>query len=374
MTDEVRAATRLVTTDSEFADALTTCAASRAVAVDTEFVRTNTYFPGLGLLQLSDGDTCWLVDPLAVDVRAAAELFANEAVTKVLHACSEDLEVFAHSVGTLPAPLYDTQIAAAILGDGFSLSYQALIEHELDLHLAKDQTRSDWLARPLTDQQLEYAAQDVFYLVQAWQRQETRLGERGQWVQEECGSFGPPPSSADPEDAYLRIKGAWKLEPDELNVLRAAASWRESFARERDVPRSRVAEDASLLAVAKGADSRGALTRAGMHPRALRKYSEALLEAAATAREADRGNHPARVPRPAPANSNALMKTLKAHVSQQAERLGIDVQMLATRRHLEALLRSRDAQGRASLPASLAGWRRGLIGEDLVAIANGETL
>ena len=373
MTDEVQAATRLVTTDAEFADALHACASSDAVAVDTEFVRTNTYYPALGLLQLSDGATCWLVDPLAVDVRAAADLFANRGVTKVLHACSEDLEVFAHSVGVLPEPLYDTQVAAAILGDGFSLSYQALIKNEMDLLLAKDQTRSDWLARPLTKQQLQYAAQDVFYLVQAWAQQKTRLGERGEWVDDECGNFATPPSSADPGEAYLRIKGAWKLVPDELYVLQALATWRELFARSSDVPRSRVAEDASLIAVAKGADSRNALSRAGMHPRALRKYSEALLEAAEAARGEDPVARRPRLPRPAPSNSNALMKSLKARVAQQAERIGIDVQMLATRRHLEALLRTRDDKGQVSLPPALAGWRRPLIGEDLVAIANGET-
>ena len=373
MSEEVQAATRFVSTDADFRTALGICAAAPVVAVDTEFVRTNTYYPALGLLQLSDGNTCWLVDPLAVDVAAAGPLFADTNVTKVLHACSEDLEVFAHAVGVLPAPLYDTQIAAAILGDGFSLSYQVLIDLELGVHLAKDQTRSDWLARPLTGEQLQYAAQDVFYLVQAWEKQRRRLGERAAWVQEECANFPTPPSAADPAEAYLRIKGAGKLDADELHVLCVAASWRESFARERDVPRSRVAEDTSLIAVARGADSRGALSKAGMHPRSLRKYSADLLEMARAARRAGRGEASPQLPPYVPGNNSALMKTLKAHVARQAQRLGIDVQMLATRRHLEALLSTRDARGQVKLTTALAGWRRQLVGDDLVAIANGTT-
>ena len=373
MTDDVGGATRLVTTEAALADALEACARVSAVAVDTEFMRTNTYYPVAGLLQLSDGATCWLVDPLAVDIRPAARLFADASVVKVLHACSEDLEVFATSVGELPEPLYDTQVAAAVLGDGYSLSYQALIENELGVTLAKDQTRSDWLARPLTERQLHYAAQDVYYLVRAFGKQQERLGERADWIREECAGLAQTPlSAADPGEAYLRIKGAWKLLPEELHVLRETARWRESFARDNDVPRNRVAEDASLLAIAKGADSKNALSRAGMHPRALRKYANALLEAGAAARRETPAQLPEALPRPAPANSNALMKRLKAHVAREAERLGIETQILATRRHLEALLRTRDDSGRVTLPESLAGWRRELIGESLAAIANGE--
>ncbi|MBS05234.1 MAG: ribonuclease D [Gammaproteobacteria bacterium] len=372
MADAVNEATRLVTTEAGLRDAIGACRAVGAVAVDTEFMRTNTYYPAAGLLQLSDGESCWLVDPLAVDIRAVADLFADTSVVKVLHACSEDLEVFATSVGELPAPLYDTQVAAAILGDGYSLSYQALIERELNVTLAKDQTRSDWLARPLSDEQLHYAAQDVYYLVRAWDTQQSRLAERGEWVREECAGLAQTPlSAADPGDAYLRVKGGWKLQPEEQHVLRETARWRESFARGNDVPRNRVAEDASLIAVARGADSKGALSRAGMHPRALRKYAQELLGVAEAARRSTPDDLPA-LPRPSPANSNAMMKRLKAHVAREAERIGIETQMLATRRHLEALLRTRDESGRVSLPGSLSGWRRALIGDGLLAIANEE--
>ncbi len=360
----------LITTTAGLEDVVAHCLDQPVIALDTEFMRTDTYYPVIGLAQLSDGHKCWLVDPLTLDLGPLRKLFES-SVLHVLHACSEDLEVFLHVLGMVPTRLVDTQVAAAILGDGFSLSYQAFVAAVLGITLDKTETRSDWLARPLSDLQRAYAAHDVVYLKRAWDVMQGRLGAREDWIFEECSSIQAAPLvAADPAQAYLRVKAAWKLEGQELHMLREMCAWRELYAREHDIPRNRIVDDSSLIAVAKGMDSKSALTRAGLHPRSLRKYADLMLTVAADVRSSGASDFPPALPRPVPANSNALMKKLKQHVLDRAKALGIDPQILATRKHLEALLRTRDGAGRVSLPVALDGWRREPIGDDLVAMAN----
>ena len=154
------------------------------LALDTEFVRTRTYYPELGLLQVSDGEHCFLFDPLILDLNIFSEILLNNNITKVLHSCSEDLEVFQHAFGVLPRPIYDTQISSSFLGLGFSVSYQTLVEHYLSLRIEKDQTRSNWLARPLSKRQLDYAAQDVVYLYEVYKIQQSAINEthKADWI------------------------------------------------------------------------------------------------------------------------------------------------------------------------------------------------
>ena len=156
-----------VETRVQLLSAVEACKSAGVIALDTEFARFNTYYPIVGLIQIATRDDCFLIDPVALsDLEPLAPLLQNPGILKVFHACSEDLEVFQHALGVIPAPLFDTQIAAAVLGVGFSMSYQALVEHWLGVSLPKDQTRSDWLARPLTAQQLHYAALDVIHLLE----------------------------------------------------------------------------------------------------------------------------------------------------------------------------------------------------------------
>ena len=139
------------------------------VAIDTEFMRRNTFYPQVALVQLCFGDKAWLVDPLQItDPSPLAQLLVNPAVTKVLHSASEDLEVFGHWLGVLPDPLFDSQRASALLDRGFGLGYRALVQAICDVDLPKGETQSNWLQRPLTESQCEYAAQDVAWLLPVW--------------------------------------------------------------------------------------------------------------------------------------------------------------------------------------------------------------
>ncbi|MDZ7686137.1 MAG: hypothetical protein U5O39_14925 [Gammaproteobacteria bacterium] len=215
------------------------CRQRDVVTVDTEFQRTDTYYPVVGLIQVYDGEICYLADPLALDsLGPFAELLADSSVLKVFHACSEDMEVFDYAVGEIPSPVFDTQIAAAVLGAGFSMSYQNLVEHHLSISVPKEQTRSDWLKRPLTSAQLEYAALDVVYLYDVYREQADALAQqsREQWIAEECAGLGEELAiNVDPRQTYLPVESAGRMKPEELNVLRELCAWREGMAREMNL-------------------------------------------------------------------------------------------------------------------------------------------
>ena len=199
------------------------------ISIDTEFARFNTYYPIVGLIQIYDGSECFIIDPLEIgDLAPLAGLLTNENVIKVFHACSEDIEVFQHGLGVVPAPVFDTQTAAAILGVGFSLSYQKLVLEYLNLEISKDETRSDWLQRPLTQSQLNYAALDVIHLLEVYEKQVELLEstDRLAWVQEECRSLGEGlATTIEPGQYFLKIRGAGKLDQQALGILQALSGW-----------------------------------------------------------------------------------------------------------------------------------------------------
>ena len=189
----------LIETQGSWNKAFDHCCTMTTLAIDTEFIRRNTYFPKVGLIQLATEQQCFLIDPLAVnDLSSLAELLTNPQIIKVLHSPSEDLEVFSYSLGVVPEPLFDTQLGAAFLGLPFSLGYQTLVAQVLDVHLEKGETKSNWLRRPLSETQLQYAAQDVLYLLEIYRWMIVKLGELGRssWLTEDCqamvnGADGP---------------------------------------------------------------------------------------------------------------------------------------------------------------------------------------
>jgi ribonuclease D len=360
-----------VDSDDALYDMVDDYADATVIGIDTEFARFNTYYPILGLMQLSDGEQCHLIDPLNVgDWTPVMDLFEDRRVTKLLHACSEDLEVFTHRFGLLPEPLFDTQVAAAVCGQGFSLGYQALVEKNLEIHVPKEETRSDWLARPLSDAQLTYAALDVLHLPDIYALQQAQLASSGreQWVTEECDVLvGASSIGVAPDATYLRVKNAWKLSALEQTVLRELCAYRERTARSHDVPRSWIASDSVLAAMSRtdGLDHSG-LAELGVRPRELRRYGDALIDCAAAARRVPTDEWAEPLERPTPPDSGPLMKVLKQVVDGQADHLNVAPELLARKRHLEALLRS-GAQGDYELPEALAGWRREVIGDHLLA-------
>lgn len=361
-----------IDSDAALARIVQRLASRPVVALDTEFARSHTYYPEIGLVQLYDGEDCYLIDPLAVDnLDVLGELLTAPGVIKVLHACSEDLEVLQYAVGETPSPLFDTQIASAALGLHFSVSYQTLVEHFLGIAIAKEETRSDWLKRPLTDAQLEYAALDVIHLLEVYYKQRAQLDATGKshWVEEECAHLGEDISiTSPPDETYLRVKSAARMTPSELNRLQALCAWREQQARRLNVPRNRVVEEKALVAIVRAnvRDKAGLQDVAGMTPRQVRKFGDEILFLLSEARLVPAQDFPPPLPEAGAPVSNDRVKMLKRVVQDRAESLKVAPELLARRRHLEQLVRSGDTAGEFRLPGALTGWREDVIGRYLL--------
>lgn len=333
------------------------------VVVDTEFMRRNTYYPEVALVQLcfeSEPDTAWLVDPLKIDdPRPLAGLLGNPSVLKVLHSASEDVEVFQRWLDVLPQPLFDTQRAAALLNLGFGLGYRALVQAICSVDLPKGETRSDWLRRPLSTAQCDYAAQDVTWLMLAWKALQHRCESDGKldWV---LADGRDAVSDLATEDAatHRRIKSAWKLNQRQLGALAAICRWREETARDRNRPRAWIIDDKACLELATRDPKSSVELRDGLALPApvLRRYSDTLLELLARQRSLPEEELPPRLPSPLNAAQREQVKKLKARVRDMAEQLAVAPEVLASGKDYELLLR--EAAGEAiSCPCHWAGWR-----------------
>ena len=364
---------RYIDTDEQLQEVVEACLEVSVIALDTEFARFNTYYPIVGLIQIYTGAACFLIDPLSVSsIEPLKAVMVERSLLKVLHACSEDMEVFQYALGIVPTPVYDTQIASAALGVGFSVGYQALVEHYLDISLSKDQTRSDWLARPLTASQLDYAALDVIHLLEVYKVQLEALegGPKLGWVQAESLGLGLGiPTVAAPEDSYKKFKGLWQLNRMQLNLLKDLCSWREITARKEDIPRNRVVDQKSLVLIVKEEVSsmQGFQNVAGLTSKQVRKYGDQILVIQAEARLVHEEDCPEIFVRTDAPINNKKLKRLKRVVEERALSLSIAPELLTKRRHLEKLIRSEDAQGEYHLPRELGGWRESVIGEALLA-------
>lgn len=359
------------------------CAAWQAlpfVALDTEFMRVDTFYPIAGLLQVSGGDGAYLIDPLRIsDWRPFAALLEAPGVVKVLHSCSEDLEVFLRLTGSLPAPLFDTQLAAGYLNLGFSMGYSRLVQALLDIELPKGETRSDWLQRPLSELQVRYAAEDVSHLVEVYRALMARLApQKVEWILEDgaelVANLG---REVVPEDAWRDAKLAWKLSRQQQAVLRALCAWREREARARNQPRNRILREHSLWPLARTQpDNLVALARIeDMHPKTVRQDGETLLQLIREAAALPPEQWPEALPEPLPIEASALLKKLRAVGQREGERLDIVPELMLRKKTLEALLKSGYPNGPYQLPDSLRGWRRELMGQALLGClaAEGES-
>jgi ribonuclease D len=350
------------------------CAAWQAlpfVALDTEFMRVDTFYPIAGLLQVSGGGGAYLIDPLRIsDWRPFAALLEAPNVVKVLHSCSEDLEVFLRLSGSLPAPLFDTQLAAGYLNLGFSMGYSRLVQALLDIELPKGETRSDWLQRPLSELQVRYAAEDVLHLVEVYRALMARLApQKVEWILEDGAELVANLSrEVAPEDAWREAKLAWKLSRQQQAVLRALCAWREREARARNQPRNRVLREHSLWPLARTQpDNLVALARIeDMHPKTVRQDGETLLKLIREAAALPPEQWPEALPEPLPVEASALLKKLRAVGQREGERLDIVPELMLRKKTLEALLKSGFPNGPYQLPDSLRGWRRELMGQALL--------
>ena len=338
------------------------------LGIDTEFVRTRTYFAKLGLVQVFDGEQSYLIDPLAIsDLSPLFDLFCNEKILKILHSCSEDLEIFVHMTGVAPAPLYDTQAAAALCGLGPSLGYRGLVEVLIGDQLAKTEQRSDWLKRPLTSSQLHYAALDVEHLFELVDKLDDRLNRlnRADWLLEENLRIGRrSESNGAVDEQFKRFKIAWKLKPRGTEILYRLVGWRDQTARSRDIPRSHVLPDDALLDIAfeqpDSVEALGNKTRASS--RASARYGKQLVTLVQETADLDPSSYQEPPARPLDLEDRELLQQMRRLVGIKATELELAAETLASRRDLVHLIQTKE------LPERFDGWRTGVVGEQLLSL------
>lgn len=337
-------------------------AGTAPLALDTEFLRERTYRPQLCLVQLATSATAACVDPLALgDLQPLAGLLANPAQTKVLHAASQDLEVLHQRLGVLPAPLFDTQIAAALCGLGEQIGYAALVERLFGVQLDKAHSRTDWSRRPLAREQLRYALEDVHYLPEAHAILEARLMALGRrdWLREDCSAqLDPARWTPEPLEAWRRIKGWQRMPPSAFPRLRQLAAWRERRAQALDRPRRWVMDDDTLTALANRPPSNlHALLHGGVLPPGLRAAAEDIMAALEAARTDEALAPPAWTPMRG--EERARFDHLTTTIDRLAATLELPASLLLSRAELERL-----ARGHSTLD-TLRGWRAQLLREPL---------
>jgi ribonuclease D len=335
------------------------------LALDTEFMREKTYYPQLCLIQINDGEKIYLVDAIALDdLSMLCEVLENPAITKIFHSASQDMELFYHLRGRVPAPLFDTQLAAALLGIPGQVSYAALVERLCDARLDKSHARTDWSQRPLSEAQLRYAADDVDYLARVYHLQQQQLAERGReaWHREVCERLESAELYANPpEQAWQRLKGANRLRPQSLLILQRLAAWREQRAQQMDIPRRWVLSDDCLFTLAEQRpQQQEQLAEAGLTAKQLKRFSNELLDVIAEALTVPEDQWPERAERHIPSKEEkTLAKKIRQLIQAAAEQHEVDPALLAPRRDIDRLVR-----GKCDV-AVLQGWRAKLVGEQL---------
>ena len=359
--------TDIVTTDAQLRELADHLASTAAFAVDTEFLRERTYRAELCLVQIATADRVTAVDPLAgLDLSPLGTALGDPQLTKVMHAARQDLEVLAPLASPI-APLFDTQVAAALAGFPAQIGYAELVKRLLGVELEKGQTRTDWSRRPLSTEQIAYAHDDVRYLLPLRAALRERLAEldRTQWLEEELRELGSStPVAAAPQSAWLRLKGLHDLDEPRRALAQRLAAWREERAIARNLPRGWILSDTSLreiiLRVPRNAEALAGLPE--VQPGFVKRGGEEVL---AMIQDAGIPDPPAPLPRRARPDerATALMKRLGALAASIATELGLGPEVLAPRRDLEALV-----AGRTDVPV-LSGWRRDVAGARLLEAA-----
>mgnify|MGYP000932416487 CR=1 FL=1 len=363
----------LIATTSELADVCARLAKHRVITVDTEFLRESTYYPLLCVVQMASPDEAVVIDALAegIDLKPFFELMSNEAVLKVFHAARQDIEIVFHLAAIIPHPIFDTQVAAMVLGYGDSIAYDQLVERVTGHRPDKTHRFTDWSRRPLSKEQMHYAVSDVTHLRDVFARLDDDLRKRGRnnWVSEEMEVLTSPRTyDFHPERAWERLKTRVR-KPKELAVLMEVAAWREQEAQSRDVPRSRVLKDDVLVEIALAAPrDAAALGNLRAFPRGMEKSKAGAEILAAVERGLARD--PASMPRierdRRPQRDSATVELLKVLLRQVAEKHGVAPKMIANVEDLEAIAASDTAE-----VAALQGWRRELFGAKALLLKRG---
>jgi ribonuclease D len=364
----------LITTTDELAAACSRLSSHPFVTVDTEFLRETTYYPLLCVAQMACDDEAVVVDALApgLDLAPFFELMGNTRVLKVFHAARQDIEIVWHRAGMIPQPMFDTQVAAMVLGYGDSISYDQLVQRITGDAIDKSNRFTDWSRRPLTPAQTAYAVSDVTHLRSVYTALLADLGRRARagWMDDEMEVLTSPDTyRAEPDRAWMRLKTRVR-KPKELAVLIEVAAWREREAQTRDVPRSRVLKDDAIgdIAVQQPMTPEKLATLRSL-PKGFErsKWGEGIIEAVKRGLARDPKTLP-HIERPKPAqNGSATVELLKVLLRMTAEKHGVAAKVVATVDDLERIAGDDDA----NVPA-LKGWRRDLFGEKALALKHSQ--
>ena len=346
------------------------------LALDTEFLREKTYYPKFCLLQIATPEWVACIDPIALpQLESLFEAIYNPAIVKVFHSCRQDLEIFFQWTGKLPSPIFDTQVAAPLLGFQDNPGYAMLVSSLLSVNLNKAHTRADWSKRPLTEAELEYAADDVIYLCQIYQIMVQKLTALGRidWLKNDFAELtNPALYKVDPETAWFKIKGKNKLTGKQLSIIQTLAQWREKIAQAEDRPKSWLLRDELLFDLAKlQPETVQELANVrGINERSVNRYGKELCQLITAAKnrppiplhEKDRSAKKSQ-------QEEAILDILTALVRVRAEENALNPTILASRKDLEELLSNGDDE----CPL-LHGWRYTMAGKELVGLLKGELL
>jgi ribonuclease D len=353
------------------------------LAIDTEFVRTRTLYPKLGLIQINDGKTLALIDPVALpDLSPFWQLLENPNVQKVLHACSEDLEVFLTAGNCQPLNLIDSQIIMSFLGHGISMGYAAMIAHYTGIELDKSESRADWMKRPLTQKQLSYAAADVEHLFDILPRLMADIEKSG-WlaaVKEESEVMVERKFKAiDESQLYLNVKMAWRLNPPQLYRLQQLTIWRYQQAKLKDRPIGFIAKDHTLLALAQINPSNvGAMSSIeGVELLDIRHKGNAMLTVLKRVAEAQDIKLPKQITRlDEYPGYKQNFKKVKSYINELSTQTNLLTENLASKKQINQFLswhfKLNDAENNPNMVDIMRGWRKPMLGDKLLAFVEND--
>ena len=354
-----------------FCDALATAG---YCAIDTEFIRESTYYPELALIQIASEDRLGCIDPLAIDdLGPLARLLSRDDLVKVFHSPSQDLEILYQKFGTVPAPLFDTQLAAAVLGYNHQISYADLVQQVTGVQLEKKHTRANWIRRPLSRDELDYAMDDVRYLLAVYRELEQRLeaGSRRGWLDKDLRAMTDPAHyEIDRDNLWKRLRGVQKLRGEKLKIASDLCRWREDLAQRQNRPRRWIAKDDAIIELArqKPADLQALSKIPELGEKMIKRHGEKLLGIIEQAARSD----PGQWPKPDKVrNLNheqmALGDCLMALCRIIAAENDIALATLATRKDIDNLILNQKSSRLAQ------GWRFAMAGERLLQFIHGQS-
>ena len=359
---------KLLTSTTELDTFCSAASDAKWLALDTEFIREKTYYPNLCLVQVASENEIVCIDPIAIsDLSSLENLIYQNSVTKIFHSASQDLEIFVNLFDAVPTPIFDTQIAASLLGFGEQVSYAYLVNEICNIELDKSLSRTNWERRPLSAKELRYAADDVKYLAEIFKflNDELKKQERSHWADFECNNLSLIEKyKIDTDEIWQTIKGAGKLASNQLNVLKHVAKWRELQAIAENKPRRWVMSDKLLLqlAITQPADISSFKELEAIQQEHF-AYADAVINEITSAQAIPECDWPtAKNFLPLSAEQRKLVKQAQNLIRDRAEELSITPSLLATRSVVEKLVR-----GKRELDV-LSSWKKDLVGNDLVSL------